>query len=78
MKFPVFRKMESLCSQLTYEDATLMTKYLASNRPFSQAFDTYLTHILLIREESSVAVRTKAIKCLTEVVSVDPGILSRV
>nr|XP_039272679.1 nipped-B-like protein A isoform X2 [Styela clava] len=74
---PLKRKNKNVSAQLTYDNATLMTRYLASNRPFSHSFDTYLTHILHIREEAAVAVRTRAIKCLAEVVAVDPSILAR-
>ena len=34
--------------------------------------------ILRVLNESAVAVRTKAMKCLTAVVEADPGILARV
>ncbi len=33
-------------SKLDYEKALLVTRYLASNRPFSQSFDIYLTQVL--------------------------------
>ena len=32
-------------SKLDYESALLVTRYLASNRPFSQSFDIYLTQV---------------------------------
>uniref|UniRef100_A0AAR2J617 Nipped-B protein n=1 Tax=Pygocentrus nattereri TaxID=42514 RepID=A0AAR2J617_PYGNA len=60
-----------------YEDAGLIVRYLASTRPFSQSFDIYLTQILRVLGESAIAVRTKAMKCLSEVVAVDPSILAR-
>uniref|UniRef100_A0A8C1E259 Nipped-B protein n=2 Tax=Cyprinus carpio TaxID=7962 RepID=A0A8C1E259_CYPCA len=60
-----------------YEDACLTVRYLASTRPFSQSFDIYLTQILRVLGESAIAVRTKAMKCLSEVVAVDPSILAR-
>uniref|UniRef100_A0A671PY36 Nipped-B protein n=1 Tax=Sinocyclocheilus anshuiensis TaxID=1608454 RepID=A0A671PY36_9TELE len=60
-----------------YEDACLIVRYLASTRPFSQSFDIYLTQILRVLGESAIAVRTKAMKCLSEVVAVDPSILAR-
>ncbi|XP_051518111.1 nipped-B-like protein A isoform X2 [Myxocyprinus asiaticus] len=60
-----------------YEDACLIVRYLASTRPFSQSFDIYLTQILRVLGENAIAVRTKAMKCLSEVVAVDPSILAR-
>ncbi|KAF7700983.1 nipped-B-like protein B isoform X1 [Silurus meridionalis] len=60
-----------------YEDACLVVRYLASMRPFAQSFDIYLTQILRVLGESAIAVRTKAMKCLSEVVAVDPSILAR-
>lgn len=60
-----------------YEEANLIVRYLASMRPFAQSFDIYLTQILRVLGESAIAVRTKAMKCLSEVVAVDPSILAR-
>ncbi|KAJ8262648.1 hypothetical protein COCON_G00151050 [Conger conger] len=60
-----------------YDDSSLIVRYLASMRPFAQSFDIYLTQILRVLGESAIAVRTKAMKCLSEVVAVDPSILAR-
>uniref|UniRef100_A0A1I8FGJ8 Nipped-B protein n=1 Tax=Macrostomum lignano TaxID=282301 RepID=A0A1I8FGJ8_9PLAT len=57
---------------LDYEEACLVCRYLASMRPFSQSFDIYLSQILKVLNEQSVAVRTKAIKCLTARCRVGP------
>lgn len=38
----------------------------------------FVLQILRVLNESAVAVRTKAMKCLTAVVEADPGILARV
>ncbi|XP_068608687.1 nipped-B-like protein B [Brachionichthys hirsutus] len=62
---------------IDYEDSCLVVKYLASMRPFAQSFDIYLSQILRVLGESAIAVRTKAMKCLSEVVAVDPSILAR-
>lgn len=64
-------------SPLDYEDACLVARYLSSKRPFAQSFDVYLTQILRVLSETAVAVRTKAMKCLSAVVEADPGILAR-
>ena len=34
-------------SKLDYDNACLVTRYLAANRPFSQSFDIYLTQVRL-------------------------------
>uniref|UniRef100_A0A671YBR7 Nipped-B protein n=1 Tax=Sparus aurata TaxID=8175 RepID=A0A671YBR7_SPAAU len=62
---------------IDYEDSCLIVRYLASMRPFAQSFDIYLSQILRVLGESAIAVRTKAMKCLSEVVAVDPSILAR-
>ncbi|XP_022102804.1 nipped-B-like protein A isoform X2 [Acanthaster planci] len=62
---------------LTYESASLVARYLASKRPFSQSFDIYLSQILRVLSETAVAVRTKAMKCLSSVVAADPSVLAR-
>ncbi|RUS79411.1 hypothetical protein EGW08_012824, partial [Elysia chlorotica] len=64
-------------AKLDYESACLVARYLSSKRPFAQSFDIYLTQILKVLSETAVAVRTKAMKCLTAVVEADPGILAR-
>ncbi|XP_078316661.1 nipped-B-like protein isoform X3 [Crassostrea virginica] len=66
-----------LLSKLDYDGACLVARYLSSKRPFAKSFDVYLTQILRVLNESAVAVRTKAMKCLTAVVEADPGILAR-
>ncbi|XP_076811579.1 nipped-B-like protein A isoform X2 [Clavelina lepadiformis] len=71
------KNADKLAAGLTVEDAALVSRHLASTRPFSKAFDSYLSYILRVREESAVALRTRAIKCLAEVVAVDPSIMER-
>uniref|UniRef100_A0A8C8BJL0 Nipped-B protein n=1 Tax=Otus sunia TaxID=257818 RepID=A0A8C8BJL0_9STRI len=74
-QFSTLLKMNS--DTVDYEDACLIVRYLASMRPFAQSFDIYLTQILRVLGENAIAVRTKAMKCLSEVVAVDPSILAR-
>lgn len=62
---------------LDYDQATLVTRHLASSRSFSRSFDAYLSQILRVLNESAVAIRTKAMKALSAVISADPSILSR-
>ncbi|XP_033101457.1 nipped-B-like protein [Anneissia japonica] len=64
-------------SNLTYSSAGLVVRYLAAARPFSQSFDIYLSQILRVLNETAVAIRTKAMKCLAAVVEADPDILKR-
>ncbi|XP_004547359.1 nipped-B-like protein A isoform X3 [Maylandia zebra] len=72
-----FTTLKMNSDTVDYEDACLIVRYLASMRPFAQSFDIYLTQILRVLGESAIAVRTKAMKCLSEVVAVDPSILAR-
>uniref|UniRef100_A0A4W4F758 Nipped-B protein n=1 Tax=Electrophorus electricus TaxID=8005 RepID=A0A4W4F758_ELEEL len=72
-----FSTLKMNSDTVDYEDACLIVRYLASMRPFAQSFDIYLTQILRVLGESAIAVRTKAMKCLSEVVAVDPSILAR-
>ncbi|KAG1944007.1 nipped-B-like protein A [Pimephales promelas] len=72
-----FTTLRMNSENVDYEDSCLIVRYLASTRPFSQSFDIYLTQILRVLGESAIAVRTKAMKCLSEVVAVDPSILAR-
>eukprot|EP00066_Takifugu_rubripes_P013950 XP_011603216.1 PREDICTED: nipped-B-like protein B isoform X2 [Takifugu rubripes] len=72
------RSQSSNSETVDYEDSCLIVRYLASMRPFAQSFDIYLSQILRVLGESAIAVRTKAMKCLSEVVAVDPSILARV
>ncbi|KAJ8678892.1 hypothetical protein QAD02_014679 [Eretmocerus hayati] len=62
---------------IDYNSAELISQYLASTRPFSQSFDRYLREILRVLTESSIAIRTKAMKCLTMIVEADPSVLAR-
>ncbi|XP_069077311.1 nipped-B-like protein isoform X9 [Pleurodeles waltl] len=72
-----FSTLKMNSGTVDYDDACLIVRYLASMRPFAQSFDIYLTQILRVLGENAIAVRTKAMKCLSEVVAVDPSILAR-
>ncbi|XP_037548031.1 nipped-B-like protein B [Nematolebias whitei] len=73
-----FSSVRAKSDAIDYEDSCLVVRYLASMRPFAQSFDIYLSQILRVLGESAIAVRTKAMKSLSEVVAVDPSILARV
>ncbi|XP_034948394.1 nipped-B-like protein A [Chelonus insularis] len=62
---------------IDYTSAELISQYLASKRPFSQSFDKYLMQILHVLTEPSIAIRTKAMKCLTMIVEADSSVLAR-
>ncbi|XP_069483246.1 nipped-B-like protein isoform X4 [Ambystoma mexicanum] len=72
-----FSTLKMNSDTVDYDDACLIVRYLASMRPFAQSFDIYLTQILRVLGENAIAVRTKAMKCLSEVVAGDPSILAR-
>ncbi|TMS34199.1 hypothetical protein L596_001836 [Steinernema carpocapsae] len=57
-------------------DANWVVKYLAARREFSQAFNSYLKHILFgVRTETAVGLRTKATRCLTQIIEADSEVL---
>ncbi|XP_058985829.1 nipped-B protein isoform X3 [Musca domestica] len=62
---------------IDYNNAQLIAQYLGTKRPFSQSFDGYLKKIILVVNEPSIAVRTRAMKCLANIVEVDPFVLKR-
>ncbi len=64
----------------THIDATsahLIVKYLSSKRPFFNSFNCYLRDILKVLTEQSTHIRTKALKCMTMIVTEDPEVLYR-
>lgn len=57
-------------------DAAWAVKYLASRREFSHSFETYLRHILYgVTVEGTVGLRTRAMKCLTQIIEADHEVL---
>ncbi|KPU75361.1 uncharacterized protein Dana_GF26355, isoform D [Drosophila ananassae] len=66
-----------LKTYIDYNNAQLIAQYLATKRPFSQSFDGCLKKIILVVNEPSIAVRTRAMKCLANIVEVDPLVLKR-
>lgn len=71
------RDIVDLKTYLDYDNANLIAQYLASKRRFSQSFDIYLKKIILVVREPIVAIRTRAMKCLGNIVEVDQSILAR-
>lgn len=69
--------VQDIRTYIDYSNAYLIAQYLASKRQFSQSFDRYLQKIILVVREPSIAIRTKAMKCLAMIVEVDPSILKR-
>lgn len=70
-------KLQHKGSALKESQAGYVVRYLASKRPLAQSFDAYLAHILRILNETTVSIRSKAMKCLAFVVEADPSILAR-
>ena len=71
------RQTSYIVVELSYDDAECVTKFLASKRHLAQSFNTYLTQILKILGETTVTVRSRGLKALSDVVEVDPNILTR-
>uniref|UniRef100_A0A7E4ZYF2 Nipped-B protein n=1 Tax=Panagrellus redivivus TaxID=6233 RepID=A0A7E4ZYF2_PANRE len=58
-------------------DALWTVKYLAMKREFSQSFDSYLRVIVFgVQFETSVGLRTKAMRCLTGIIEADASVLT--
>ncbi|KOB75611.1 Nipped-B-like protein [Operophtera brumata] len=70
-------QVQVMQSYIDYGGAELISQYLASKRSFSQSFDKYLRKILVILCENTIAIRTKAMKCLAMIVEADPAVLAR-
>lgn len=57
-------------------DAIWAVKYLAQSREFTHSFDTYLKHIVFgAGSETIVALRSKALKCLSSIIEADSSVL---
>ncbi|KAL7739362.1 hypothetical protein ACLKA6_003968 [Drosophila palustris] len=69
--------LQHIKTYIDYNNAQLIAQYLATKRPFSQSFDGCLKKIILVVNEPSIAVRTRAMKCLANIVEVDPLVLKR-
>ncbi|KAG7307609.1 hypothetical protein JYU34_007831 [Plutella xylostella] len=70
-------QVQVMQSYIDYSGAELISQYLGSKRSFSQSFDKYLRKILVILCENTIAIRTKAMKCLAMIVEADPSVLAR-
>ena len=62
-----------MCKNFTVESCNITVKY-----PSHLFFGLCVSQILRVLNESAVAIRTKAMKSLSAVISADPSILSRV
>ena len=71
------QKTAVLSTHIDHSSAQLIVRYLSSKRPFANSFNQYLTDILKVLGEQSTHVRTKALKCVTMIVSEDPDVLLR-
>lgn len=70
-------KAQVLSTHIDHDSAGLITRYLSSKRPFFNSFNQYLTNILNVLCEQSTQIRTKALKCMTMIVTEDPDVLLR-
>ena len=70
-------KAQVLSTHIDEDSAALITRYLSSKRPFFNSFNQYLTDILGVLCEQSTQIRTKALKCMTMIVTEDPEVLLR-
>ena len=67
--------MEYLPLLIIFIFSLFIVKYLSSKRPFANSFNQYLADILFTVSEQSTQIRTKALKCMTMIVTEDPDVL---
>ena len=66
-----------LKTYIDYDKAELITQYLSLNSLFSKNCDNYLEVINGQLAESAIAIRTKAMKCLSTIIDADPTVLTK-
>ncbi|RDD46191.1 Nipped-B-like protein [Trichoplax sp. H2] len=62
---------------LSSEVLESMSQKVVSKRSLFSSFDTYLQHLLRMLYEPTIALRARALKCLTSIIGEDPNILRR-
>ncbi|KJH47695.1 HEAT repeat protein [Dictyocaulus viviparus] len=63
-------------SSMLESDVAWCIKYLASKREFTHSFDSFLKQIVNgITNETTVSLRTKAMRCLTQIIESDQSVL---
>ncbi|KAK6029946.1 HEAT repeat protein [Ostertagia ostertagi] len=63
-------------SSMLESDVAWCIKYLAAKREFTHSFDSFLKQIVTgITSESTVSLRTKAMRCLTQIIESDQSVL---
>lgn len=71
------RSAKNRCSHLLETDALWTVKYFAKNRELAHSFHQYLKHIVHgAGNETTVSLRTRALKCLTQIIEVDHDVLA--
>ncbi|EPB68083.1 HEAT repeat protein [Ancylostoma ceylanicum] len=63
-------------SSMLESDVAWCIKYLAAKREFTHSFDSFLKQIIAgITSETTVSLRTKAMRCLTQIIESDQSVL---
>ncbi|WKX93369.1 hypothetical protein Q1695_010984 [Nippostrongylus brasiliensis] len=63
-------------SSMLESDVAWCIKYLAAKREFTHSFDSFLKQIVTgITSETTVSLRTKAMRCLTQIIESDQSVL---
>ena len=61
--------------KVTSQAATTLVRFLTTNLPLLQNFSFYLNHLIRMVNETNVQIRTRAMKSLSSVLSVDPTLI---
>ncbi|KAI6652117.1 Nipped-B-like protein [Oopsacas minuta] len=70
-----FKSASKICYKVTSQTATSLVRFLTANLSLLQNFSFYLNHLIRMVNETNVQLRTRAMKSLTSVLSVDPTLI---
>ncbi|VDM61376.1 unnamed protein product [Angiostrongylus costaricensis] len=71
-----YEKAKRFGNSMLESDVAWCIKYLAAKREFTHSFDSFLKQIVnCITSETTVSLRTKAMRCLTQIIESDQSVL---
>ena len=70
-----FKSASKIGFKVTSHSATCLVRFLTANLPLLRNFSFYLNHLIRMVNETNVQIRTRAMKSLSSVLSVDPSLI---
>ena len=70
-----FKAASRVGFKVTSQAATTLVRFLTANLPLLQRFPFYLNHLIRMVNDTNVHIRTRAMKSLSSVLSVDPTLI---